>query len=629
VADIDEEKSQFSIGQDTGSSDDEHESAEPPQDGIGSAREHTAILPEDKASNPKSFGSVNQGKQVGEQSQLTADEKNDVSQNAKGETEEVTGSHLTEDAAKSVKVEKTEEAAGVVEAAPVAPKSGADVSREQQVEQTEGGVQYSPGKIETLSGDFLQTVVQPFPEAVFFTENNEAYDGFDSSHSPDLVTVTVSVLLDRGPIDVFQFDVNSRALISHAFFEVSDNGAVAFNTPSYTRNLDVSQNSVPEAVEGVVAGNAGGANENVGGADANENAGGTNENAGGANANENAGGAGANTDTDADTAGADTYTGSAGADTFVFPDESGSSGDATARDVITDFSISDGDKIDISSLSSDFNARGMSSFAGETNQLIWGQSGADTVIRFDSDGDDIADWSLALTNFTATDLTYADFDWGISSAMTTTGRGSKDTITGSALIDFIYGLGGDDTLSGGEGGDTLVGGKGADTLHGGDGNDFLYASNVDGSGGSQKAENLYGDAGDDTLYVGAADRGADNLYGGAGDDTFHAAVDSTAVSADTLYGEDGSDQFLLTYGDSAVVDIWGGTGGVTNNDFLNLNNVGVHGGNWTLIGGSYTASDRGDGVTRFTFDTADADGSISMSDGSSVTFQGIEYIDFD
>ncbi len=103
----------------------------------------------------------------------------------------------------------------------------------------------------------------------------------------------------------------------------------------------------------------------------------------------------------------DTLTGGTGADVFEFTDASHSGVNFTRRDVITDLSKSDGDKIDLSAIDANENIEedqafsfiGQSAFSA-AGQLRIIQSGSSAILEGDTDGDGTADFSIELQNFT-------------------------------------------------------------------------------------------------------------------------------------------------------------------------------------------------------------------------------------
>ncbi|MDD9877742.1 MAG: LamG domain-containing protein, partial [Magnetovibrio sp.] len=163
----------------------------------------------------------------------------------------------------------------------------------------------------------------------------------------------------------------------------------------------------------------------------------------------------------------------------------------------------------------------------------------------------------------------------------TTGTSAGDTLTGSSGDDVISGEAGNDDISGGDGADTLLGGDGDDQIDGGDGDDV-----IDGGDGS------------DTLEGGAGD---DHVMGGQGDDLF---IFGAGDGADYFSGGDG-------WSDTVQIDdVSGGPGGDSG---------------WTLQvdeGAGYTETESG-----IEFD-AEASGVITLSDGSELTFDGVEKLEW-
>ncbi len=129
---------------------------------------------------------------------------------------------------------------------------------------------------------------------------------------------------------------------------------------------------------------------------------------------------------------------------------------------------------------------------------------------------------------------------------------------------------------------------GDDSLDGGVGNDTIY-----------------GEAGNDTLLGGL---GSDSLIGGDGDDTFYLA------QGDVAQGGDGEDLFIITdlgEAGSANITIDGGTTGEPGGDTLDLNGL----------------ADRSTLTFAPSAGDPDAfDGSVTLLDGSVVTFTNIENI---
>ena len=138
----------------------------------------------------------------------------------------------------------------------------------------------------------------------------------------------------------------------------------------------------------------------------------------------------------------DTLTGGGGADTFVF-------GHGHGDDTITDFSTTDGDKIDLSAFT------GITSF----DDLYSWQSGDGAVIYLGFEGGG----RITLEGVSLSDLSADDF---VFYQDVRTGTDGAETVAGGAGDDTITGLGGDDTLTGGGGTDTFIfaASHGADTI---------------------------------------------------------------------------------------------------------------------------------------------------------------------
>ncbi len=163
----------------------------------------------------------------------------------------------------------------------------------------------------------------------------------------------------------------------------------------------------------------------------------------------------------------------------------------------------------------------------------------------------------------------------------TTGTDGNDTMTGTSGDDALVGGEGDDILAGGAGDDTLIGGEGDDTLDGG---------------------------ADDDIMVGGD--GDDTFEGGAGDDM--------------AFGDGGNDLFIFGAGDGS--DYFDGGDGWT--DTISMDGMdggpGVDAG-WTLQvddDATYTQTETG-----IDFD-GDASGTIQLSDGSELTFEGVDKIEW-
>ncbi len=141
-----------------------------------------------------------------------------------------------------------------------------------------------------------------------------------------------------------------------------------------------------------------------------------------------------------------------------------------------------------------------------------------------------------------------------------------------------------------------------DSLYGGSGDDVLF-----GLGGDDR---LFGGDGDDTLYGGDGD---DSLAGNAGNDQLH--------------GGRGNNSFLfdsqVTFGND---EVFGGSGGDWT-DVIQLQNEAnaPNSGDWTV---SVTSGSILQSTPDHLVLSDDAEGIISMTDGSEIIFEGIERIEW-
>jgi Ca2+-binding RTX toxin-like protein len=107
--------------------------------------------------------------------------------------------------------------------------------------------------------------------------------------------------------------------------------------------------------------------------------------------------------------GNNTLTGGAGADHFVFEARDDFVKDGVYRDIITDFSGAEGDKIDLSQIVSSINFIGTGAFTGVADQLRYEYDAAhnQTLVGLDRDGDGKADYGTTLDGNVT--LTAGDF----------------------------------------------------------------------------------------------------------------------------------------------------------------------------------------------------------------------------
>jgi hypothetical protein len=210
-------------------------------------------------------------------------------------------------------------------------------------------------------------------------------------------------------------------------------------------------------------------------------------------------------------------------------------------------------------------------------------------------------WSIAEDQIDGLTLSVTDaLDTGFQLTVnaTTTDAGG-DTETVSASVD-IEPLG---IVSGTDAQDRLPGTDGADLLQAGDGND-----KVGGFGGNDLVD---GGAGDDTLYGGAGD---DTLVGGEGDDW--------------ASGQDGNDTYIFNPFEGNDTFQGGSGGGWTDTIQLNADadpNADPEN-PWTIeVDGNQVQYDLAAHALELNPDTS---GVITLSDGSELTFDGIEKIEW-
>ncbi|WP_292572711.1 VCBS domain-containing protein [Mesorhizobium sp.] len=112
--------------------------------------------------------------------------------------------------------------------------------------------------------------------------------------------------------------------------------------------------------------------------------------------------------------GADTLTGGAGADTFYYGSDVSDSPASAANDTITDF-VHGVDKIDLSSIDANTVSGGDQAFlfggqnaATVANSITWSESGGNTIVHVDVNGNTTADFQITLTGINL-GLTASDF----------------------------------------------------------------------------------------------------------------------------------------------------------------------------------------------------------------------------
>ena len=113
--------------------------------------------------------------------------------------------------------------------------------------------------------------------------------------------------------------------------------------------------------------------------------------------------------------GADALTGGVGADRFVYSSLDDSTVAASGRDIVEDFSLAQGDRIDLSRIDANVNAGrnqaftfiGTSAFTGHAGQLDYSVVNGNAFVYGDVNGDGKADFSIEVAH--ATSLVKADF----------------------------------------------------------------------------------------------------------------------------------------------------------------------------------------------------------------------------
>ncbi|WP_417820356.1 cadherin-like domain-containing protein [Terasakiella sp.] len=282
-------------------------------------------------------------------------------------------------------------------------------------------------------------------------------------------------------------------------------------------------------------------------------------------------------------------------------------------------------------------------YGGAHNDVMYGDNGnnLDAATDNNTDGNDTLDGG------SGNDEIYGEggndvLDGGSGDDFLVGGSGD-DQLIGDSGTDTLHGGSGDDTLEGGSGNDELVGGSGADTLMGdggddklvgGSGNDTIYGDDRDSTDWGN--DDIDGGAGDDTLFGG---RGSDDISGGDGNDVLDAGNDWSSntldggAGNDTFYGGAGNDTMiggegddLFYFGEGSGDDvIHGGDSGAEGwMDTVYLENedgsaAAEH--EWSLDLENGSVEEQADGYIEL---SDDASGTITFSDGSELTFEGIE-----
>jgi Ca2+-binding RTX toxin-like protein len=179
--------------------------------------------------------------------------------------------------------------------------------------------------------------------------------------------------------------------------------------------------------------------------------------------------------------GKDRLEGGSGADHFVFSDAAHSRV-GVERDVITDFSVLEGDRIDLSQIDANpllsgdqdftFLGRGSANRSIGAGEVKYYHHGGNTYLVGGLDGDNQADFQIEIIGL----HNLADGELAALSGVRLSEGAGQDTLLGTAGVDMLSGLGGNDTLLGLAGDDVLNGGLDRDRLEGGSGADrFVFS----------------------------------------------------------------------------------------------------------------------------------------------------------
>jgi hypothetical protein len=214
-------------------------------------------------------------------------------------------------------------------------------------------------------------------------------------------------------------------------------------------------------------------------------------------------------------------------------------------------------------------------------------------------------------DWTPEDVVYTSGSWNSAGNHTDDlliGNANGTELNGNDGDDEIRGYGGNDTMHGGSGHDTMYGGDGADTIRGNSGNDYM-----DGGDG---ADLLDAGSGNDVLLGGA---GNDDLRGGDGNDILRGGAGN-----DDLSGGNGEDLFLFGMGEgSDSAD--GGYGWTDTIRLENSDGTSIDTSDWTISLDTGSVSSQDDDSMDL---SSDATGVITLSDGSEISFEGIERIEW-
>ncbi len=257
--------------------------------------------------------------------------------------------------------------------------------------------------------------------------------------------------------------------------------------------------------------------------------------------------------------GNNTVVGSSGADTLKLS-QGAMSNSGTGSTTFLDFDVTEGDRIDVSSLGrSDLalSSSGLGIGSFETIQFLESSHPSGRALTWGTVGL-VLDGTFGFTAgmFLLNTSTVADSIFLNSTADIAAGGLGNDSVRGGGGADRLFGEQGDDSLDGETGDDLLHGGIGNDALNGGTGNDLLFGSTGrDNLSGGDGTDTLNGGDGGDVLIGG---KGLDRLVGGTGDDVYLVGNERGQKAVDTIVEvtnrEGGFDSVMVTANDYVLGD---------------------------------------------------------------------------
>ena len=236
-----------------------------------------------------------------------------------------------------------------------------------------------------------------------------------------------------------------------------------------------------------------------------------------------------------------------------------------------------------------------------------------------------------------TNITYLDAGDG---ADTVIGTNASEGFAGGAGNDTLSGGGGDDIfyVFGDDGLDQIDGGAGYDIIQGGSTNDTIYVTSnfgnltsieaIDGGGGND--DRIIATSGDDILdfSTGPSIANFEKIEMGAGDD-----IVTGSSGDDNVWGGDGADRYIFNpFEGNDYFNAGTGDGGMMGGwtDVVQLDATADPNADpnnpWTItVNGVEVQYDLASGALDLDPDSA---GVITLSDGSTLTFEGLERIEW-